>query len=62
MAFKIEINPQNDATGGRDRWSASPSTTTRPSFESKEATKRCAETERARLMADEQAAKSGLPS
>ena len=63
MAFKIEITPRNDPAGATayavivtidDH-------ETVVSFESKEDAERFAETERARLTADEQDAKSAPP-
>jgi hypothetical protein len=63
MAFKIEITPRKDARGA----TAYAVTVTIDdhetvlSFESKEAAERFAETERARLIADEQKARSAPP-
>ena len=63
MSFKLEIAPRNDPAGATayavvvtidDH-------ETVLSFESKEAAERFAETERARLIADEQDAKSAPP-
>jgi hypothetical protein len=63
MAFKIEIAPRNDPAGATayavivtidDH-------ETFVSFESKEATERFVQTERARLTADEQKARSAPP-
>jgi hypothetical protein len=63
MAFKIEMAPRNDATGatGYAVIVTIDDHETVLSFESKEDAERFAETERARLTADEQKARSAPP-
>jgi hypothetical protein len=63
MGFKIEITPRNDPTGATAHAVIVniDDHETVLSFESKEAAERFAETERARLTADEQKAKSAPP-
>jgi hypothetical protein len=63
MAFKIEISPRNDARGATV-YSVSVTIDdheTVLSFESREAAERFAETERARLTAEEQKARGAPP-
>ena len=64
MSFKIEITPQNDATTGATAYAVVVTIDdheTVLSFESRQAAERFAETERARLVADELKARSAPP-
>jgi hypothetical protein len=58
LAFKIDITPRNDPTGATAYAVIVDDHETVLSLESREASERFAETERARLTADEQKAKS----
>jgi hypothetical protein len=63
MTFKIEISPRNDPTGAT-KYAVVVTIDdheTILSFESKETAERFAETERARLTADEQKARNAPP-
>jgi hypothetical protein len=64
MAFKIETTPRNDATTGATAYAVTVTIDdheTVLSFESREAAEGFAETERARLAADQQKARSIPP-